>query len=169
MSVVGIDAATGVLLVDGRRVFPLVLSNGPPPGRKAPSGRNGLAEVAAAGVNFVRTGSASWDVQAIAAQRALLDAAAQHGLLGWLWLGELPNLPQGPSPRARQLAQVVDGLQSHPALGAYKGVDEPRNVFRGKDWIRPDPWTRVLYPDKDCDFSKVPKGSKSGTITVKRS
>jgi hypothetical protein len=25
----------------------------------------------------------------------------------------------------------------------------------------------VLYPDKDCDFTQVPKGSKSGTITVK--
>ena len=32
------------------REFPIVLSNGPPPGSKAWNGRNGLAEVAAAGV-----------------------------------------------------------------------------------------------------------------------
>jgi hypothetical protein len=151
VSVVAIDAATGILLVDGRRVFPIALSNGPPPGRKAPSGRHGLAEVAAAGVNFVRTGSASWAAQQIDAQRALLDAAAQHGLLGWLWLGELANLPEGPSPRARLLAQVVDGLQSHPALGAYKGVDEPRNVFRGKDWIRPDGLVRAYERLRQLD------------------
>jgi hypothetical protein len=151
VSVVAIDAATGVLLVDGRRTFPIVLSNGPPPGRKAPNGRNGLAEVAAAGVNFVRTGSASWSAQEIDAQRALLDAAAQHGLLGWLWLGGLPNLPQGPSPRAQQLAQVVDGLQGHPALGAYKGIDEPRNIFRGKDWIRADGLVRAYERLRQLD------------------
>jgi hypothetical protein len=33
--------------------------------------------------------------------------------------------------------RIADGLQGHPALGAYKGVDEPRNPFRGADWIRP--------------------------------
>jgi hypothetical protein len=137
VSVVSVDVATGALVVDGRRIFPLVLSNGPPAGRRAPNGRNGLAEVAAAGITFVRTGVANWSAQELAGQRALLDAAASHGLLAWLWLGELPNLTQGPSPRAQLLAQVVDGLQGHPGLGAYKGVDEPRNVFRGSDWIRP--------------------------------
>lgn len=137
MSVVSVDAATGALVVDGRRIFPILLSKGPPPDRRAPNGRNGLAEVAAAGVTFIRTGAANWDAAEIAAQRALLDAAGAHGLHGWLWLGDLPNLPLRPSPQARLLAQVVDGVQGHPALGAYKGIDEPRNTFRGQDWIRP--------------------------------
>ena len=122
--------------------FPIGLSNGPPPGGKAPNGRNGLAEVAAAGVTFIRTGRADWSpgqINAqIAAERALLDAAHAHGLNGWLWLGDLPNLPAGAtSPQAKLLASVADGVQGHAALGAYKGIDEPRNPFRGANWIRP--------------------------------
>jgi hypothetical protein len=122
--------------------FPIGLSNGPPPAGKAPNGRNGLAEVAAAGVTFIRTGRADWSTgqinAQIAAERALLDAAHAHGLQGWLWLGDLPNLPAGAtSPQAKLLASVADGVQGHAALGAYKGIDEPRNPFRGASWIRP--------------------------------
>jgi hypothetical protein len=122
--------------------FPIGLSNGPPPGGKAPNGRNGLAEVAAAGVTFIRTGRADWSPAQInaqiAAERGLLDAAHAHGLHGWLWLGDLPNLPAGAtSPQAKLLASVADGVQGHAALGAYKGIDEPRNPFRGANWIRP--------------------------------
>src|SRR5262249_44079742 len=117
---------TGSLLVAGARVFPIVLSNGPPPTGRAPSGRNGLAEVAAAGVSFVRTGRADWSLASVAAQvqqeRTLLDAAAAHGLQGWLWLGDVPNLPATPGSQQEQLlARIVDGVQGHPALGAYKG------------------------------------------------
>jgi hypothetical protein len=32
---------------------------------------------------------------------------------------------------------VVNGLKGHPALGAWKGIDEPRNRFRGESWVRP--------------------------------
>jgi hypothetical protein len=142
MSTVSV-AATGALEVDGRSVFPIVLSNGPPPAKKAPNGRASLAEVADAGVNFIRIGTADWSAAEIPAQRTLLDALADRNLLGWLWLGELPNLPQGSSPKAQLLAKVVDGIQGHPALGAYKGIDEPRNIFRGTNWIRPDGLVRA--------------------------
>jgi hypothetical protein len=89
--------------------FPVGLSNGPPPSGKAPNGRNGLADVAAAGVAFIRTGRADWNAQQIdaqiAAERTLLDAAEAHGLHGWLWLGDLPNLPAGTtSPQAKLLS-----------------------------------------------------------------
>ena len=139
-------APTGALLIDGSPHFPIVLSNGPQPGNSTPGGRNGLAEVAAAGVSFVRTGTADWNLSGIdsqlAAQRGLLDAAAAHGLRAVLWLGNVPNLPphvpgQPPSPQEQLLTRIADGLQGHPALGAYKGVDEPRNPFRGANWIRP--------------------------------
>jgi hypothetical protein len=136
--------------------FPIALSNGPPPGGTAPSGRNALAEVADAGVNLLRTGRADWNAQQIApqiaAERALLDAAATHGLQGWTWLGDLPNLPPEPaSPQALLLARVADGLQGHPALGAYKGVDEPRNPFRGRNWIRPAGLVRAYTRLKQLD------------------
>jgi len=115
-------------------VFTIGLSNGPPP--------NGLTRVAGAGVNLIRTGRDDWNPSQlpsqIAAEKATLDTLHAHGLRGWLWLGELTNLPaQAGSDRERALARVADGLQGHPALAAYKGEDEPRNPFRGKNWIRP--------------------------------
>ena len=63
-------------------------------------------------------------------------------MLGWLWLGDLTDLPPRPSPstpsdREKLLATVVNGLKGHPGLGLWKGVDEPRNPARGDRWIRP--------------------------------
>ncbi len=111
--------------------FPLVLSNGPPANGKAPSGRNALAEVAAAGITHVRTGVATWNVATIAEQRRVLDAVGARGVRAWLWLGDAA------ADDSPLLGQIADGLGGHPALGAYKGVDEPRNPFRGENWIRP--------------------------------
>jgi hypothetical protein len=130
MGVVGIDAATGSLLIGGKKVFPIILSNGPPPSSVAPSGRNGLAEVASAGVGFLRTGTGNWTPEFVAGQiqneRKLLDAAAAHGLHCWTWLGRLPNLPTTPGSTSEQLLnQVVNALKGHPGLGAWKGFDEP--------------------------------------------
>jgi hypothetical protein len=88
VSVVGIDGATGCLLVEGAKVFPLVLSNPPPVGDSTPDGRDAWAEVAAGGVSFVRTPAIAWDAAHVDAQlaeeRAFLDAAQAHGLHGWL-------------------------------------------------------------------------------------
>src|SRR5712691_5393454 len=145
MSTVTIDRGSGTLLIGGGKVFPIVFSNPPPPGGKAPSGRDGMAELAAAGASFIRTGIADWSLELvdgqIAAERALLDAAAAHGLHCWPWLGDVPNLPPraagGPrSANEQLLVKIVDGLKGHPALGAYKGIDEPRNPFRGANWVR---------------------------------
>ena len=133
MSTVTIDGS-GVLLVDGSPVFPICVSNPPPLGRQAPSGKDGWQELQAGGVSFVRTGRSDWSAQQldaqIAAERTLQDAAAQHGLHCWLWLGSLPNLPpaaagQAPSPNEQLLRKIVAAFETHPGLGAYKGVDEP--------------------------------------------
>jgi hypothetical protein len=134
MSTVTIDK-TGVLVVGGTRVFPIVVSEGPPPGGKTPSGRDALAELADAGVGFLRTGTPDWSLDAadrqIAAERARLDAVAEHGLHGWTRLGDLTNLPpQTDAPRAFLLAKVVNALKGHRGLGIWKGVDEPANPFR---------------------------------------
>ena len=140
MSTVTVERTTGILLVDGKRVFPIVLSNAPPLGGKTPSGRDGLAELAAAGANFLRTGRADWSLervdQQIAAERVRLDAAAAHGLHCWPWLGDAPNLPvQSGSTQERLLVRIINGLKDHPALGAYKGIDEPANPLRAPNRI----------------------------------
>jgi hypothetical protein len=147
---------TGVLVVAGKKVFPIGVSNPPPVGRRAPSGKSGLAELASAGVTFMRTGIADWRAPLLdgqlAGEKTKLDAAAAAGLLCWLWLGDLPNLPTtAGSPREQLLRQVVNAFKSHPGLGAWKGIDEPRNRFRGDDWIRPAGLTRALDVVKQLD------------------
>ena len=160
MGKVVIDAATGTLVTGGRKLFPIALSNPPPPDRAKPGGRNGLAEVATAGVNIIRTGTAGWSSEfadgLIAQERSKLDAAARHGLLCWLWLGDLPDLPlrasgSPPGERERVLVKVVNALKGHPALGIWKGVDEPRNRFRGANWIRPAGLVRGYKRLKELD------------------
>jgi hypothetical protein len=162
MAAASVDSTTGALLVRGDRVFPIVLSSGPPRDGKAPSGRNALAEVRAGGVNFLRTGRLDWNAQQIdaqvAAEKTSLDAAAAHGLLAWMQLGDLPNLPphapgQPPSLQERLLVRVVDELQSHPALAAYEGIDEPRNPYRGANWIRPAGMVRAYQRLRQLDAS----------------
>src|SRR6516164_8819527 len=116
---VKIDPATGTLLLGGAKVFPLVVSNAPPPDALAPSGGNGLAELAASGVNMLRSGNAGWSLELaqgqIAAERKVLDAAAAHGLHGWTWLGSVPNLPAQPGSANEQLlTEIVNGLKGHP-------------------------------------------------------
>ena len=117
--------------------------------RRRPTGRGraagtGSQQVAAAGVSIVRTGIADWNTEfangQIAQERAKLDAAAdaRPSLLG------LARRPHGsaaraalPDRREQLLVKVVNALKGHAALGAWKGVDEPRNRFRGDNWIRP--------------------------------
>jgi hypothetical protein len=125
--------------------FPLVLSNGPPVDGKAPNGRDALAEVASAGITHVRLGVATWNAAEITAQRKLLDAVGAHGLKGWVWLGDAAVDDAPPLP------QIADALGSHPALGHYKGVDEPRNPFRGANWIRPAGPIRAYTRIKQID------------------
>src|SRR5262245_1896923 len=137
---------SGGLKVAGKTLFPIGISLPPPPGGKTPGGRDGLAELAAAGVTFIRSGIVGWNEEfvdgQIAAERKVLDAAAAHGLSCWPWLGELTDLParnpnDPPSPKEQVLTKVVNGLKGHGALLAWKSVDEPRNPFRGDNWIRP--------------------------------
>jgi hypothetical protein len=134
-------APTGVLRIDGGDVFPIGFSNPPPLGGQAPSGKEGLQELKAGGASFIRTGRDDWDLQSIdaqiAAEKQLEDAAAAHGLHCWLWLGETPNLPTtAGSVKEQLLTRITAAFKGHAALGAYKGFDEPRNPFRGANWIR---------------------------------
>jgi hypothetical protein len=169
MSRVTIDGPTGVLVVDGRKVFPIGFSNPPPLGRKAPSGKDGLQELKDAGASFVRTGRGDWSLSSIeaqlAAEQALEDAAAAHGLLCWLWLGKLTDLPppaagQPPSEKEQALAKVVGRFEGHPGLGAYKGFDEPQH---GKipvaGLVRGYKKLKELDPDHPVVIIQAPRGT----------
>jgi hypothetical protein len=135
MAAVSVDRATGALVIEGRKVFPLVLSNPPPLGGKTPTGGEAFAAVAAGGANFIRAGRSDWSLESldrqVAAEREVLDAAAADGLHCWLQLGNVPDLPErAPAATEQLLTTLVGELKDHPALGAWKGVDEPANPNR---------------------------------------
>jgi hypothetical protein len=165
VEMVMVDGATGSLLIGGAKLFPIVLSNGPPPTGTAPSGRNALAEVAAGGVNMIRSGSGSWAVEfadgQIATERTLLDAAADHGLHCWTWLGKVPNLPAtAGSENELLLVKIVNALKGHRALAAWKGIDEPAlggDAVAGL--VRAYKRLRALEPDHPLVIIEAPLGT----------
>lgn len=133
---VSLDGATGSLVVDGEKLFPLGLSDPPPFGRSAPTGVDAWAEIRSAGANFIRTGRSDWNLARIDEQlgeeRLRMDHAASRHLLCWPRLTEAAgNLPTtANSPAEQLLVRIVNSLKNHPALGAWKGVDEPANPNR---------------------------------------
>jgi hypothetical protein len=121
---------------------------------------------------MIRGGRADWneaslDTQ-IAQERALLDAAAAHGLQCWVWLGTLTDLPAGADGAV--LRRVVEGLMDHPALGAWKGHDEPRNPFNPAQSVPPANLARghrlvsSLDPDHPLVIIQAPRGSVEGLV-----
>jgi hypothetical protein len=120
---------------------------------------------------MIRSGRADWNEAAIAAERATLDAAHAAGLQCWVWLGTLTNLPPGaPSPQERLLTEVVEALREHPALGAWKGQDEPRNPFNPAKSIPPANLARghrklnALDPKHALVIVQAPRGKVDGLV-----
>jgi hypothetical protein len=119
----------GTVLLDGRKVFPILLSKGPEPGTTTPEAADALAEVASAGVNFVRVGPGvgTWTGRDIAQAIAWNREAAAHGLYTWVNLSSLSRA-QPDTWRATLLRKVIGSLERDPsgsALGMWKGADEP--------------------------------------------
>jgi hypothetical protein len=169
---------SGVLLIGGKKVFPICLSNPPPLGKKAPSGKQGLDEVADAGVTLIRTGLETWSAEAFDAQieqqRALLDAAATAGLRCWLWLGNAASLPpDASSPVAKLMSDIVNDFKAHPGLGLWKGADEPANPLRGKFVIPAASvvraYTRLKALDRDHPvvIMQAPRGSAAALVAYR--
>src|SRR6476469_7907057 len=61
----------GVLVVDGRKVFPITLTVVPGADAKAPTGKHAYAEFADAGAMFVRSGWRAWNEESIATETAM--------------------------------------------------------------------------------------------------
>jgi hypothetical protein len=127
MTATSIDAATGNLLVADRPVFPIGLSDPPPLGTTGPSGRDAWAEIASAGITFVRNFTV-WTAAGVAEQLIAvgqeLNAAPAHGLQLWL---ALAGVDRDLSHRAL-LDEIVNTVKGHPGLGVWKGVDEPAHA-----------------------------------------
>jgi hypothetical protein len=119
-----IDAATGNLVAAGKPVFPLGLSDPPPVDGETPSGGPAWAEIADAGINFVRHYD-PWAASSAAEQmvnvRHKLDVARKNRLQVWLALAGVDNT----LAQKGLLDEIVNAVKGHPGLGVWKGADEP--------------------------------------------
>jgi hypothetical protein len=119
----------GTTLVDGQKVFPIVLAKGPEPGMTTPTGADALDEVVAAGVNFFKTGPASrpWWPEDKQAALAYNQAAAARGVYTWVNLATLSDARPGSlkETRLREVVNLLEGDPSQTALAMWKGADEP--------------------------------------------
>jgi hypothetical protein len=119
----------GTVLVDGRKVFPIVLAKGPEPGMTTPAGADGLSVVVDAGVNFLKTGPATrpWWPEDIADAVEYNRAAAERGVYTWVNLATLSDARPDTlkEERLREVISTLEGDASASALGFWKGADEP--------------------------------------------
>jgi hypothetical protein len=111
----------GTVVLDGRKAFPIVLAKGPP--------ADGIGEVAAAGVSFLKVGRAHgpWTDADVAEAIAYNRAAARHGVHTWVNLSTLSRARPG-GWQEELLRHVVGSLKADPsgrAIGMWKGADEP--------------------------------------------
>lgn len=116
----------GVLIIDGKKVFPINVTVVPGPDAKAPSGKQAYAQFADDGVVFMRSGGASWSEAEIEKEKAIQAAAAAGGMRCCPWLGwELSNFDPGDEKKTEELARIVETFRDSPGMGMWKGADEP--------------------------------------------
>lgn len=141
-----------VIVINGRKVFPIGFTLGPPPDGKTPSGKNGLQELADAGGTFIRTGATrqNWDESIISNETKWEIAATRAGLYCWVNLRNLASIGAQDAQDEALLRRVVSQFKDNPGLGFWKGVDEPewdkaaippmiraRNIIRELDTNHP--------------------------------
>jgi hypothetical protein len=129
--------AQGTVLVDGQKVFPIVLAKGPERGSTTPSGGDALNEVVDAGVNFFKVGPASrpWWPEDKDDAVAWNQEAAQRGVYTWVNLATLADAEPGKLKDTR-LREVLDLLKDDPALAMWKGADEPQLAGFGPEELQ---------------------------------
>ncbi len=123
-SVVTVNADKA-LVINGRKVFPIGFSPGPPTYGTTPTGGDALQELRDAGGLFFRmVQTTDWNSQVIANQQAALDWAAQHDMYVWLNLRELSKFPPADTNTPVALRSIVNTFKNHPGLGLWKNFDE---------------------------------------------
>ena len=168
MTATKLDAATGNLLVGGKRIFPLGLSDPPPVDSTAPNGKSAWAEIAGAGANFARNytvwTAAGAGEQLIALEQEL-EAAEQHGLQMWVALAGLDN----DLSRQALLNKIVNTIKPHPGLGVWKGADEPAHghiAAAGLVAVRKH--LKTLDPDHPIAIIEAPRAPAPGPTAPDR-
>ncbi|MDB6026051.1 MAG: hypothetical protein JWM68_2274 [Verrucomicrobiales bacterium] len=156
-----------VMVINGKKVFPIGFTMPPPPDGKTPEGKNAIQELSDAGANFMRTGAwgSGWNKETIALEQKYEDAAAKYGMHCLPYLKELAAVKPGNKERAKQLEYVVKKFRDHPGLGAWKGEDEPE---WGKQPLEPLLTTRDIIRKQDANHPIVIIHAPRGTVETLR-
>jgi hypothetical protein len=118
-------SADNILVINGRKVFPIGFSPGPPNNGKTPNGGDALQELRDAGALLFRMSQTTdWDSTVVSNQMVALDWANQHGMFCWVNLRELSKFAAGDTATEAALRNIVDTFRSHPGLGLWKNFDE---------------------------------------------
>jgi hypothetical protein len=151
-----------VLVINGRKVFPIGFTLGPPPDAKTPSGKNGLQELADAGGAFIRTGALrrNWDEETLVTEQQWEDAAASHGLYCWPNLRDLASIGTHDAKKEALLRRVVNKFKDHPGLFVWKGADEPEwDKLKVPPMIRSREIIRELDTNHPVAILQAPRGT----------
>ena len=153
--------ADGVLVIAGKKVFPIGFTTAPPPDGKTPAGKNAIAELADAGATFLRAGplGVKWDEERFSAEKQMHDAAAKYGLHCWLNLREAASIKS--EREEALLRKIVTTFANHPGFGCYKGADEPD---WGKAALPPLERTYTLLKELDPQHPLVIIQAPRGTV-----
>src|ERR1051325_2143218 len=117
--------ADKVMVLDGRKIFPITMSPGPPTNGKTPLGDDALEDLGDAGTLMFRMSQTTdWNASVIADQQAALDWAAAHGMYCLVNLRELSAFASGDIATETELRSVVNQFKNHSALGVWKNKDE---------------------------------------------
>jgi hypothetical protein len=129
--------AYGTTLLDGNKVFPIVLAKGPERDSLTPTGGDAVDEVVGAGVNFLKVGPATlrWTEDDVEDALAWNREAAERGVYTWINLATLStSRPDDPL-----LPDVINQLKADAfsdAIGMWKGADEPFHVGTGPEELQ---------------------------------
>jgi hypothetical protein len=116
----------GVLVVDGKKHFPLTLTVVPGPDAKSPTGKPAYAEFADAGIMFMRSGGPRWNDAKIEEELAMQRAAAAGGMRCCPWMGwDLCNFGPDDKEKEALLKKAIETFKVSPGMGLWKGADEP--------------------------------------------
>lgn len=110
--------AGGIVVIDGRRTFPMALYMAPELGSRA------------AGLKAAK--EAGFDVVSCAAKKEALDELKAHGLGGWCSVGSVSGAR--PEEQRARITRLVEELKGHAALRWWETEDEP-----SYQWKKPGP------------------------------
>ncbi|PWU09886.1 MAG: hypothetical protein C5B50_26495 [Verrucomicrobia bacterium] len=121
------------LVITGKALFPISVAVLPPVEGKTPNGESAWQEFRAAGVNFARVApndfwdKHGWNPEGLRVAGKYLDQLGSANIYGWMTLGdELAYVKPDDEQKQAKLKAMIEMFKDHPALGGWKGADEPQ-------------------------------------------